>query len=85
MGDIEWAEPPSGAARGHYDTTGESKYVHFGRELRERPGEWARITTGARTAATHYAKKHMGDGFEITARKVAPENYDIYARYVGDE
>jgi hypothetical protein len=84
MTEIEWREPPNVTVGGDY-RKGVSKYDLFAAQLRERPGMWAVIITGARSANTTFAKKKFGAAFEVTSRKVSPDNHDIYARYVGGE
>ena len=55
-------------------------------QLKENPGEWAYVFTGARSLVTRWRIQH--EGFEFTSRKAEgePKNRgEIYARWVGDD
>jgi Tfp pilus assembly protein FimV len=86
MSDIKFVGnlPPS-IDVGRYAT----KHVVIAAALRERPGEWAMVSTQASPSAAGYIRHAKGasyapaGSFEATARK-NDKKWDIYARYVGE-
>lgn len=80
MPDIEWVEPPLPGGNGsHFYFTEEVR-----RQLRQRPGVWARVATGRTASNSALSRRHPE--FEFTTRskvKGDERTFDVYARYVG--
>jgi len=82
---IEFGDLPSGMRGGV-----ESPHSEIAAELRARPGEWARVLTGAPPNTTTRIKKGMtvayrpAGTFDATARSIKRNRGDIWARYVGE-
>lgn len=84
----EWAEPPPKRSRGGRprgsgiaDT---SRHVPLISELRERPGKWALLDHGDRSATSVYSELVTFNGCEFTTRKTA-DGLRIYGRCVADQ
>lgn len=80
---VEWAEPPKSHAR-------KGKWEEIAAELREHPGDWARVVAGANSPyGTHIARGTLAafrpaGAFEATTRRHPDHTFDTYARFVGD-
>lgn len=74
MSDIVWEEPP---VRPTAPPTLEQ-------ELKERPGQWAKVTQGPKVPSSRLAGDLTRQGFEVDVRGVEdePGHLKVYARWV---
>ncbi|MBA2951458.1 hypothetical protein [Streptomyces himalayensis] len=91
MDEIRWEEPP----RVHsYPGGGRGRHAEIAAQLKERPGEWAKVLTFASSEtarsmaysiryAARLAAYRPAGAFEAVSRKVDGETC-VYARYVGE-
>jgi hypothetical protein len=86
MTELEWREPPP-SRRGKHSA---GKGAATAAALRQRPGVWARISQDGNSGTAIAIKSGKasafspGGSFEAVTRKRPDGNFDIYARYVGE-
>lgn len=68
----QWVEPPPKRSQGGRPRSTQSPYATKHRalisELRERPGKWAELDYGTRSATSVFSELAGFDGFEFTTR-----------------
>ena len=88
MSDLEWREPPTVSSGGK-----PAKIALAAIALREHPGQWALITGDSglsnRTYASYIKTARItawrpAGSFDAVSRKRPDGQFDIYARYVGE-
>ena len=79
--NIEWGDPPPPA----HGPTPDPIIADFVDILRTRPNIWAKCptTTNHSSAGSSYRKTYPGT--EWTVRKISPNEWAMWAKWVGDE
>jgi hypothetical protein len=88
MSNIVWEEPPGVSRRG------QEEWPAIARELRQRPGQWARVKDGVSASNAAHVASRIRNGFfqpfrpagtfEAVTRRTG-DTKAVYARYVGEQ